>query len=169
MKPIEMYSRNRNARDGHSSRCKDCHRAYCQEWNQRPEVKKRAAENALARYHRLNADEKASLQQRRYYLGRHLLKKYGMTLEDYEVRLAAQGGGCAICGKPPRDGRRLAVDHDHNCCPTTDTCGHCVRGLLCTTCNVWLGFYESAEWRSGAETYLQREIDRRLADDVSGK
>lgn len=43
---------------------------------------------------------------------RRLLKKYGITLEHYNMMLNAQGGRCKICGRPPFD-RRLAVDHDH--------------------------------------------------------
>ena len=44
--------------------------------------------------------------------------------------LAAQGGGCAVCGDPP--GRTaLHVDHSH------DT--GAVRGLLCFRCNSALG------------------------------
>ncbi len=44
--------------------------------------------------------------------------------------LEAQGGGCAICGKPPGD-IALHVDHCHET-------GR-VRGLLCFSCNAGLG------------------------------
>ena len=54
-----------------------------------------------------------------------------MTQDDYERMLAAQGGCCAICGRRPRAGKHLHVDHDH------DT-GR-VRGLLCFSCNVAIG------------------------------
>jgi hypothetical protein len=33
----------------------------------------------------------------------------------------------------------LTVDHDHNCCPGTFSCGHCIRGLICNNCNLTLG------------------------------
>lgn len=36
---------------------------------------------------------------------------YGITLEEYDQILQAQGGGCAICGRTPK--YNLDVDHDH--------------------------------------------------------
>lgn len=58
------------------------------------------------------------------------VSKYGMTVDDYEALVLAQGGVCAICnGRPGR--KRLAVDHDH--------ATGAVRGLLCEACNLALG------------------------------
>lgn len=66
-------------------------------------------------------------------------RKYGgMTPEDYLRMEAEQGGVCKICGND-NNGRRLMVDHDHNCCPGAITCGKCTRGLLCKNCNWALG------------------------------
>ena len=66
---------------------------------------------------------------------RHSLKrKYGLTVEEYEMMLNEQEGVCAICRKPPTKDRRLAVDHCHKA-------GH-IRGLLCTRCNVALGLFD---------------------------
>ena len=39
-------------------------------------------------------------------------KQLGLSDEDYDAMLAAQGGVCAICGNPPKT-RRLDTDHDH--------------------------------------------------------
>lgn len=71
---------------------------------------------------------------------KRLQRKFGITLDHYEHLLAQQEGGCAVCGKSEKDnGRRLAVDHDHACCPGQFTCGRCLRGLLCSSCNLHLG------------------------------
>lgn len=69
----------------------------------------------------------------------YVKRTYGITRAEYKEMLEAQGGGCAICGQANPDGRVLVVDHDHSCCPTQKTCGKCVRGLLCTVCNMYLG------------------------------
>lgn len=69
----------------------------------------------------------------------YVKRTYGITRAQYKAMRDAQGGGCAICGQANPDGRVLVVDHDHGCCPTQKTCGNCVRGLLCTACNMYLG------------------------------
>lgn len=70
----------------------------------------------------------------------HLRVFYRMVPEQYDDMLLAQGGVCAICGRKPTT-RRLAVDHDHRCCPGPKSCGRCVRGLLDAACNTNLGKY----------------------------
>jgi len=86
-----------------------------------------------------------------------LKRRFGLTPEEYEALLKSQGSGCAICRMTPEEnGRRLAVDHDHACCPDRmKTCGACVRGLLCMKCNNHLGVVENAVWLSAATMYLQ--------------
>lgn len=58
-------------------------------------------------------------------------KKYGISLEEYEILLNSQNGVCAICGNLNKTDKRLAVDHDHKTGK--------VRGLLCSSCNILLG------------------------------
>lgn len=61
-------------------------------------------------------------------------RRRGLTEAEYETLLAAQGGVCAICRRPPKPGgRRLAVDHHHR----TDE----RRGLLCDRCNIAIGMF----------------------------
>lgn len=69
-------------------------------------------------------------------------KRSGITQEEYDNLLAQQGGGCASCKTNDPGGMgRFHVDHDHNCCPK-NSCGKCIRGLLCTTCNLALGLLQ---------------------------
>lgn len=54
-------------------------------------------------------------------------KRYGLTPAEYDALLAFQGGVCGVCGKPPKEGQRLSVDHSHR--------SKKIRGLLDTYCN----------------------------------
>ena len=83
--------------------------------------------------------------------------KYGVTAAEYEARLRAQAGVCAICRRPERLVRKgrpmpLCVDHDHR---TGE-----VRGLLCHGCNFLLGLAaENPRHLEAALAYL-RTSDR---------
>jgi len=59
-------------------------------------------------------------------------KRYGLSRDEYDTLVKRQNGLCAVCGKPPRSKFRLSVDH----CHATGT----VRGLLCSDCNLILGY-----------------------------
>jgi len=92
-------------------------------------------------------------------------RKYNITMEWYEEKLKEQGGLCAICRRPQsaKKGtpRWLAIDHDHACCPKAGrSCGECVRGLLCTSCNTKLCALEMEQWREAADDYLRRYKQR---------
>ena len=83
-----------------------------------------------------------------------LREKYGLTAADYERMLTAQGGLCAICGKPEtvrgRNGapRRLAVDHHHR--------SGVIRKLLCQRCNlVTWAVEENPDLLDKVREYLQ--------------
>lgn len=84
---------------------------------------------------------------------RRLREVFGLTLEDYDQLVAAKPT-CWVCHAPPEEGRNLAVDHDHN--KAKGERGF-IRGLLCITCNVWLGHFENgADWMPAAARYLER-------------
>lgn len=75
-------------------------------------------------------------------------KRLGVGDAEYEVMLLEQGGVCAICGNPPKEGgRRLHVDHDHRTGK--------VRGLLCFRCNRFLPSFATAEWLRRAAAYVE--------------
>ena len=69
----------------------------------------------------------------------------------------AQGNACAICGTQDPGKRGWHIDHDHSCCPGKTSCGLCVRGLLCSRCNIGLGFFlDNINALRAAEAYLER-------------
>lgn len=74
--------------------------------------------------------------QGRVYVRNMNLRKYGITITQYDEMMTKQGGVCASCGKA-ETGRNqygilpLAVDHDH--------LTNVNRGLLCMRCNRALG------------------------------
>lgn len=71
---------------------------------------------------------------------RRRLGSYGLTPETYEAMLAEQDHRCATCGRSEPGGQgRWHIDHDHTCCPSGVSCGQCIRGLLCSSCNRALG------------------------------
>jgi hypothetical protein len=71
--------------------------------------------------------------------------RYGITMEEFERMLFEQDNKCAICKqefiKTPH------VDHDHKTLK--------VRGLLCSNCNVGLGFIEIIDMKA-VDEYLRR-------------
>jgi hypothetical protein len=81
---------------------------------------------------------------------RSLMRKYGITIDDYRAILQGQSGCCAICGTddPGTNRTRLGVDH----CHATKK----VRGLLCDSCNVGIGKFrdDPARLRAAAD-YLE--------------
>lgn len=91
-----------------------------------------------------NVELNKELRRQAYRLRRHRLSR-----EQYETILKEQGGVCAICQKSAK----LYVDHDHSCCPKADSCGKCVRGLLCSLCNSGIGKLEDSPER------LQRAVE----------
>ena len=98
--------------------------------------------------------ERATARKRRWYSENRLkqrstaaARKYGLALGEYERRVAAQSGACAICGRIPEDA--LQVDHDH----TTKR----LRDLLCRHCNSGLGqFNDSVDNMRNAIDYIKR-------------
>jgi hypothetical protein len=85
----------------------------------------------------------------------HRLRRYGLTQEDFDRILEAQGHACAMCLDPFEEDEAVFIDHDHACCPEEKrSCGKCRRGLLCLRCNTGLGYIE--RMHDMARHYLDR-------------
>lgn len=104
------------------------------------------------------SSRKNRVGQRKRYVAKHpdrvrdnfLQSRFGLSLEEYKAKHAAQDGKCSICEKPEtatRGGKikYLSVDHCHS--------SEKVRDLLCGRCNSMIGY-------ANDETYaLQRGIE----------
>lgn len=79
---------------------------------------------------------------------RGLYERYGISAEEYLDLAEKQENLCSICGDPAGS-RALSVDHDHN---TGE-----VRALLCTGCNLGLGWFkDNIEVMKKAINYLEK-------------
>lgn len=71
-----------------------------------------------------------------------LKRKFGLTLEDYQLLFHKQDGKCAICRKPEQSNKKyLCIDHIHGTNPKQ------IRGLLCHKCNVSIGLADDSIYR----------------------
>lgn len=80
-------------------------------------------------------------------------RNFGLTPDDYQWLLNLQHNLCALCEQPEvkssynqseDEVQRFAVDHWHGCLNHVESkgCKCCIRGLLCSSCNVLLGHVE---------------------------
>ena len=87
------------------------------------------------------------------YWRRANVKRYGITLEQFDALLAAQKYRCACCGTKKPGAKGWHIDHDH------DT-GQ-VRGILCGSCNGGLGLFNDSPKRLRAALhYVQTGVAR---------
>jgi hypothetical protein len=154
-KPADAFYRASGTADGYRGVCKACNlaaraRRYRKSkgFRERHRPRRRWRLENPGKYAALQRRSKASPRYKRSLRQAHLRRKYGITIEDYEAMLAAQGGECAICGAPEPDGASLHVDDCHD---SGD-----VRGLLCFNCNAGLGMFDHEPGRlARAAAYLR--------------
>lgn len=153
LKPLDDFYANKGGRQGKRPECKVCtleEKAWRHALNPeaaRERTRRWQAENpdrVKAKKAEYAADGRRALSNRRS----HLKRKHGITLEEYDEKLAEQGGVCAICAREPRPGISLHVDHSH-------TTGK-LRGLLCFQCNVAIGLVREDHDRLDA---IRRYLD----------
>jgi hypothetical protein len=116
VKSLSDFGRNTASRSGVTSYCKPCHNA-----------RGRRAKELVG-------------GERTY----HLRRRYGITAEEADALLEAQGGLCVICKVAPA----VHVDHDH--------ATGAVRALLCFNCNGGLGqFKDDPDVLRAAAEYVE--------------
>ena len=128
--------------------CRECRNAKQQAyWASLPEDVRKQRQHSIEyqRNYRLNNKEKVQFRSRR----EHLMRKFGLTLDDYEKMAASQNNVCAICFEKCATGNSLAVDHCHET--------NVIRGLLCKNCNTAIGLLmDNTDNLFRAISYLER-------------
>ena len=106
--------------DGLQARCKECCKSDA-----------KAVFQANPEPYRRRARETYDYAERR---ARMLMREYGMTPQDYMDLYEKQNGCCAICKSTESKHNatnHLLIDHNH--------ITNCVRGLICSPCNLAIG------------------------------
>lgn len=91
----------------------------------------------IKEFNKKSADKRNSTPElkekyRKYLREKHLNRKFGLSIEEYDKIFIKQNGNCSICGiNRSKLNRNLAVDHNHSTGK--------IRDLLCTKCNTILG------------------------------
>lgn len=119
-KPVSNFGASTKTFDQLDRRCKACNYSLHSNWR----LKNLDHAAAQQKAWRDNNPERARDGNRK--------STYGVPVGWYAETLAAQRGGCAICGTTKAGGRGdFHVDHCHS--------GGKVRGLLCHRCNLMIG------------------------------
>lgn len=104
-------------------------------------------------------------KRRDYSHKQHVEETYNITYDQYWAIYKAQGGKCYVCRRATGARRKLSVDHDHACCNGPNSCGKCVRGLLCSKDNEWLGHIrDEADVAQRVIDYLANPPARQILD-----
>jgi len=78
------------------------------------------------------SQKKWALKNKHIIEDKRILRKYGISLDDYNNLFEKQNGCCTICQTHQMDlKKKLVIDHNHE--------SGKVRGLLCAPCNMALG------------------------------
>ena len=122
------------------------HRVYMREWRKKNPEKHREAQNKWV--------EKNRSTHNKYHRKINYLRKYGVSNEEIEELLVFQKGICLCCGSSISLEGRVTAYVDH--CHSTGK----VRGLICHSCNVALGFVkDSRRTLENMIKYLERAED----------
>jgi hypothetical protein len=154
-KPLVDFPIQRQSSDGHHTYCFECKRAKDRESS--------AAYRARdPEQHRRSARKYARTEVARTRNGdAALLTKYGLTREAFDAKLVVQGSRCPLCPPDAEEPASWHVDHDHSCCEGQQTCGECLRDILCSRHNIALGQFDDdpGQLRAAAD-YIERHRAR---------
>lgn len=72
------------------------------------------------------------------------LERHNISYDRFIKIISYQDWSCAVCKTKLNENiNELCIDHDHSCCTKADSCGKCIRGILCRKCNMAEGLLKS--------------------------
>lgn len=147
---LTNFRKDSKSKDGYRHICKSCNKRTQRAWYHERDGKIKVGKQKVN--HRLRHDPLE------WKIKKQLIK-YHITREQYNKILSDQNGKCGICNKTLEELEIpvFNVDHFRACCNKAGSCGSCVRGLLCGSCNRALGmFLDSEEILLSAIKYLKQ-------------
>lgn len=133
-KPLSAFYRTTDNSSRLRSRCKVCTNLQNDRW-------------------RKNNVDRVKTTMRRQNHRINLMRRFGITVEQFDALFAACDGRCAICQQPETRARRLSLDHCHGTKK--------LRGFLCSRCNLLLGgAKDDPDILERAAAYLRRSAER---------
>lgn len=134
---------------------------------ERTEHEREIRQEAVRRYRKtekgIASHEKSldKLKEKGYFKWRHLFKSYGLTKITFFAILRGQRSLCPICNEllnlDDIGGKSISVDHNHDCCKGSKSCGKCICGLLHRECNAGIGkLRDDAGLCDNAASYLRK-------------
>ncbi len=155
-KEEKEFYKNSHSSDGLKSICKTCTSVSAKNYydNNIEQVKEYSRN-----HHLINKEENNKRNRERFHKNPELKRKqrlrpYKITQDQFDILMEVSGYKCNICSLSQKDNKLifkkdLSIDHCHKT-------GQ-VRGILCTSCNLGLGYFkDNRSLLNKATKYLEK-------------
>lgn len=162
-KRIDNYIPRKRGKYGVNHICNECRKIERKDEKiKKPEsyikgLEKRKKTNKI-KNEEIKNDPIAAKQKKNRATNWFLIRKYNITLKQYEDLLKSQNYKCAICHCENNNKDKKCFDVDH--CHETGK----VRGLLCNSCNQGIGYINKSEHLKSAAEYVFKHENSQLLE-----